>query len=171
MRTARTRRWSSAAGSNPSSENPPTCISTVLGERNNRSLIAWLHRPSAIRPRSPVPDLSEIRDRALFSPPSEHACDDLGINRRAATPYAVNGVYEVRHVRNPVLEPLIDRLRRLLEELRRVPRLDVLREYEHAHFGVFSTYPLRGKQPLVCSGGRHSDVGDDHVRRLALHEL
>jgi len=83
----------------------------------------------------------------------------------------VNGVYEVRHVRNPVLEPLIDRLRRLLEELRRVPRLDVLREYEHAHFGVFSTYPLRGKQPLVCSGGRHSDVGDDHVRRLALHEL
>jgi hypothetical protein len=96
---------------------------------------------------------------------------DLGINRRAATPYAVNGVYKSVTSENPVLEQVTDRLRRLLEELHRVPRLDVLREYEHAHFGVFSTYPLRCKRSLVFSGGQHTDVGDDHVRRLGPHEL
>jgi hypothetical protein len=78
---------------------------------------------------------------------------DLGINRRAATPYAVNGVYKSVTSENPVLEQVTDRLRRLLEELHRVPRLDALREYEHAHFGVFSTCPLRCKRPLVVSGG------------------
>lgn len=96
-------------------------------------------------------------DRALFSPPSEQACDDLGINRRAATPYAVNGVYEIRHVRNPVLEQVTDRLRRLLGELRRVPRLDVLREYEHAHFGVFS-------RRIRCAAGSPSFVPVGGIR-------
>ena len=52
MRTARTRRWSSGAGINPSFEKiDPTWVSTVFGERNSVSEIAWFERPSAISPR------------------------------------------------------------------------------------------------------------------------
>jgi hypothetical protein len=84
----------------------------------------------------------------------------------------VNGVYEVRHVRNPVLEagnrppPASPWGASSRASSRRIARVRA-RPFR----GVLATYPLRGKQPLVCPGGRHTDVGDDHVRRLAPHEL
>jgi hypothetical protein len=135
MRTARTRRWSSAAGSNPSLEGTaPTCVSTVLEERNNRSLIAWLLRPSAIRPR--ISRFRSVRPEIALC--SRHRPSRLARPRdQSPSRHAVRGErrLQIRHVRKPVLEQVTDRLRRLLEELHRVPRLDALREYEHAHFG------------------------------------
>src|SRR6266511_2434972 len=48
-RTARTRRWSSVVGSRSSLPKiAATWVSTVRSERNNRSEMAWLDRPSAI---------------------------------------------------------------------------------------------------------------------------
>jgi hypothetical protein len=140
MSVASTRRWSSAAGSRPSFEKiEPTWVSTVFGETNSRSQIAWFERPSAISPR-----ISRSRPVSASSAPRPQ-------------------------VRDAVLEQVPDPLGAALQQRDRVPGLDVLREHQDAHAWMLGADPLRGEQALARVGRRHPDVGHHDVRRLPLH--
>ena len=164
MSTARTRRWSSVAGSRPSlAKMDPTWVSMVLGERCSRWQMAWLERPSAMRARMSRSRVVRLV-RALSSPRRRSSCaDDLGVDGRSAAGDAPQRVGELGDVGHPVFEQVADALGRVLEQVDRLPGFHVLGQDQHAGAGMFGADPLRGQQPVVGVGGRHPDVGDHHV--------
>jgi hypothetical protein len=104
----------------------PMWLSTVFGERNSRSQIAWFDRPSAKRAR-----ISSSRVVSASSEPRRprrpsNARNDLRIDHGAAASNPADGVRELTDVRNAVLRHIADSLRRFLQQPDRVTRLDVL---------------------------------------------
>ena len=71
-------------------------------------------------------------------------------------------------VGDTVLEQVADPLRRVLEQLDRLPGLDVLRQDQDAHPGMLGADLLCGQQALVGVRRRHPDVGHHHIGRFLL---
>ena len=163
MSTARTRRWSSVAGSSPSlAKMDPTWVSTVFGDRNSRSQMAWFERPSAIRAR--ISCSRPVRSpRALPSPAAEQLGHYVRVDDRSAAGDPPDGAGELRDVGHAVFEQVADTGRRVVKQLDRLPRLHVLGQDQDANAGMLGADPLRREEPVVGVGRRHPDVGDHNV--------
>ena len=131
-RTASTRRWSSAAGSNSSLEKMLAIwASTVFRAIPSRSPIAWFDRPSAISARTSrsrsVRSSSGTRERRPTS-----TRDDRRIDDRTSLRDPSDRVGEILEVGDPVLEQVADASGAIAHQAQRERRLHVLGEHQDA---------------------------------------
>ena len=122
-----------------------------------------LERPSAIR-------ASTSRSRAVSGsrppgapPGGKEVADHLGVERGAAGRDPGHGVGELVHVGDPVLEQVAHAGRAGAQQPGRIHGLDVLRQHQHRGARMGPAQLDRGPQPFIGPGGRHPDIGDDHV--------
>src|SRR3954453_3562301 len=106
---------------------------------------------------------AECRKRVLPPTAPDEACDDFGIECRAAFPDPTHAVNEALDVRDAVLEQVADALRVVGQQLERVGLLDVLREHEHAGLRLLGTDGRGRPQTLVGLRRRHPDVDQRDV--------
>ena len=78
------------------------------------------------------------------------------------------GLDELAHVGDAVLQQVADPRRTVGQQLGGVPSLDVLGEQQDPEALVQPTKLDGGPQALVGEGGRHADVDDGHVGAVAL---
>ena len=76
------------------------------------------------------------------------------------------GVDEDRDVGHPVLQQVTDPFGVVLEQPERVPRLEILRQHEHADLGMLGSDRVGGDEAFVGVGRRHLDVDDHEVGTL-----
>ncbi len=168
--TASTRRWSFSASRSPSfAKMLVTCFSTARGVTTSfvgdRAVGAALgHQPQhlALARR-------ELRQRVVAAAAAHQLRDDRRIERRAALGDAAHGGGELVDVRDAVLEQVAHALGRVLQQLERVGRLDVLREDEHADGRPLGADRLRRNQALVRVRRRHADVDHCDVGLVHAH--
>jgi hypothetical protein len=148
---AMTRRLSLSEGARPSlAKMLATCFSTTPGEMTSASAMATLDRPWA---------MSESTSRSRGVSAARESA------RRLAGD-AADGLEEVAHVGDAVLQQVADARRGTGEQLGCGAGLDVLGEHEHADLRVVVMDRQGGAQPLVGVGRRHAHVDDGHVGQV-----
>ena len=136
-----------------------------MGLRKSFWQIAWLDRPSAIRPRTSR-SRAQPPDWAVVAATAEQLRDHLGIDGCPAAPDAPNRVDEVVDLDHTVPEEIAEAAARLLEQPERSPCLHDLRQEQDADVGALGTKALRLTHALVGLRGRHPHVEDDDVGPL-----
>ncbi len=100
---------------------------------------------------------------------AEELADHLGVEGGAAGGDPGQRVGELGHVGDPVLEQVADAGGAALQQLGRVPGLDVLGEHQHAGPGMPAAELEGGAQALVGVGRRHADVHHGDVGTVLGH--
>src|SRR6266699_3125349 len=93
--------------------------------------------------------IGEGGDRASAAPTAHQPGDDRRVDDALAVCNAANGVREHGDVGDTVFEEVADSLGVLLEQPRRIARLNVLRENEDAYLRIEPADLLGSDQPLV----------------------
>src|SRR4051812_30869231 len=151
--TARTRRWSASEGGRPSLPKMfETCFSTAPSVTTRRSADAGVVRPPALKASTPRPPRGgssstpfsvppplgqgaeplalgrrELVEHAVLGAAAEELGDRLGVHRGPALGHAADGVDELLHVGDAVLEQVADAAAAVRQQLGRERALDVLR--------------------------------------------
>src|SRR4051794_5729103 len=111
----------------------------------------------------------ELVEHAVLAAAAEELGDRLGVHRRAALRHAPDGVDELAHVGDAVLEQVADAAAAIREQLGRERPLDVLRQDEPRQAGHPRARLQRGADALVGERRRQADVDDAHVGLVAHH--
>ena len=127
-----------------------------LGDRGVRAALG--HQPEHLALAR-----GELVERAVVAR-AEQLGDGLGVERRAALGDAADGVDELAHVGDAVLEQVADAAAPVGEQLGGVGPLDVLREHEHRQARDPPARLERGAHALVAERRRQADVDDADVR-------
>ena len=138
-------------------------VSTVLGLRNRCSPIARLERPSAISREHLALAIGKARQRSGIALALHEAGDDRRVEHGLALRDPAQRVPQDGDVGHPVLEQVPDALGMLLEQSHRVDRLEVVRQDEHADFGVRVADFVCREYALIGVRRRHLDIDDRHV--------
>ena len=101
--------------------------------------------------------------------PTQEPGDDLGIDDGSAGDDAADSIGEILKATHVVFEDIADPGGVIAKQLHRVARLDVLREHEDGDTRMSTPDDMRGLEAFRCVSGRHPDVDNDHVGRLALN--
>ena len=77
--------------------------------------------------------------------------------------HPANGSRQFVEIGHPLLQQVRPPLRSVLEQAHRIVGFHVLAQHDDAHLGMFGPDLPGGPNALVGLGGRHPNVGDDHV--------
>lgn len=101
--------------------------------------------------------------------PTQEPGDDLGVDDGSAGDDAADSIGEILKATHVVFEDIADPGGVIAEQLQRVARLDVLREHEDGDTRMSTPDEMRGLEAFRRVSGRHPDVDNDHVGRVALN--
>ncbi len=165
-RTARTRRWSSGAGSSSSFEKMLAMWASTVFGREEQSIADRLVRTAFGHEGEDFAfALGQVIERDARSTPPDELGDDLGIDDRAATGDASDRVGEVLEVVDTILEQVAHPAGAVGDQAEGERRVDILGQDEHADgLAMLVADRLGGAEALVGVGRWHPDVGDRDVR-------
>ena len=172
-RTAFTRLLTPSVSARPSLKKIEwMCFSTARVVSTRDLAIAELLLPWAISVKDLLLARGEFGERRVRARVCVHeTLDDLGIDDRAAGSDGLDGGHELRAVTHTLLEQVRAPVGAGLEELQRVTRLRVVAEDHHTNLGMELAEATCDLDALVCTRGRHSNVGDHDVGRVGLNRL